>query len=161
MVAGGSVAALYALFAPVRLFLTLLGPAVLVFPAAFLADGMPGLTGDRRETKRHAADKWNVEQSYQRHLLQVGAADRFVGALVDRLKDVGIYDRSLVVLTADHGVSFRAGEHVRHATRTTFQDILAVPLFIKAPFQREGRIDDRPSSRRRRFAPGTTRSRYS
>ena len=109
------------------------------------ADGMPGLTGDRRETKRHAADKWNVEQSYQRHLLQVGAVDQFVGALVDRLKDVGIYDRSLVVLTADHGVSFRAGEHVRHATRTTFQDILAVPLFIKAPFQREGRIDDRPT----------------
>ena len=109
------------------------------------ADGMPGLTGDRRETKRHAADEWNVEQSYQRHLLQVGALDRFVGALVDRLKDVGIYDRSLVVLTADHGVSFRAGEHVRHATQTTFQDILAVPLFIKAPFQREGRIDDRPT----------------
>ena len=109
------------------------------------SDGVPGLSGDRPENKLQAPDAWNVEQIYQRHLLQVGAVDRLLGALVAHLERVGLYDRSLLVVTADHGVSFQAGEPVRHATKRTFQDILPVPLLVKAPFQRRGRIDDRPT----------------
>ena len=108
-------------------------------------DGMPGMSGDRLETKRQAPDAWNVAQSYRRHLLQVGAVDRWLGELLAHLNDAGLYDRSLLVLTADHGVSFRPGDHARYATRATFQDVLPVPLFIKAPFQQQGRIDDRPT----------------
>ena len=109
-------------------------------------DGMPGLSGNRLETKRQAPDAWNVAQSYRRHLLQVGAVDRWLGELLEHLKGAGLYDRSLLVLTADHGVSFRPGEHVRYATQSTFQDVLPVPLFIKAPYQKAGRIDDRPTT---------------
>ena len=72
------------------------------------------------------------------HLLQVGAVDRWLGELLEHLNDTGLHDRSLLVLTADHGVSFRPGDHARYATRTTFQDVLPVPLFIKAPFQQQG-----------------------
>ena len=109
------------------------------------SDGIPGLTGDTPQDKLHAGDTWNVEQIYQRHLLQVGAVDRLLGELLAHLERTGLYDRTLLVVTADHGVSFQAREPVRYATKHTFQDILPVPLLIKAPFQDQGRIDDRPT----------------
>ena len=105
--------------------------------------GIPGLTGEQFNEEKQAEDPENVRQVYQRHLLQVGAVDTWLGRLLAHLEDIGIYDRALVVVTADHGISFRAGELHRIATPRTFQDILPVPLFIKAPGQREGRIDDR------------------
>ena len=104
----------------------------------------PGLTGEQRFfEQRRADDPENVRQLYQRHLLQVGAVDTWLGLLLALLEEIGIYDRALVVVTADHGIAFRAGELHRIATAGNFQDILPVPLFIKAPGQREGRIDDR------------------
>ena len=88
-------------------------------------------------------DEWVVLQAYQGHLLQVGFVDTLIGRLLARLKEVGLYDRSLIVVTADHGVSFHVGDKRRTLTQTNFQDILPVPLLIKAPYQREGEINDR------------------
>ena len=88
-------------------------------------------------------DEWAVVQGYQGHLLQVGFADTLIGRLLARLKKVGLYDRSLIVVTADHGVSFRKGDSRRWVTKTNYQDILPVPLLVKAPSQRDARIDDR------------------
>lgn len=84
-----------------------------------------------------------VEQGLQRHLLQVGLVDRLVSKLLDRLKDAGIYDRSLVIVTADHGVSFRPGGWRRLTTAENISDIAPVPLFVKYPHQKQGREDRR------------------
>ena len=108
-------------------------------------DGLPGILGVTLQERRYAPEPWNVLQLYQRHLLQVGAVDTWLGELLGRLRRIGIYDEALLVLTADHGVSFRPGDYDRRTTETTFQDVMAVPLFIKAPFQEAGRIDDRPT----------------
>jgi Sulfatase len=78
----------------------------------------------------------------QRHLLQVGYADLLVGEVVDRLRRAGLYDRALVIFTADHGVSYRPGKPRRAPTPETLSDIGAVPLFIKYPGQRHGKVDD-------------------
>ena len=78
----------------------------------------------------------------QRHLLQVGYADRIVGQVIERLRRAGVYDRALVVFTADHGVSYRAGQPRRAPNSENLSDIAAVPLFIKYPDQRRGGIDD-------------------
>ena len=85
-----------------------------------------------------------ADRGYQRHLLQVGFADRMLGNLLRRLRATDMYDRSLVVVTADHGASFRAGQPLRGISRTTESDIAFVPLFIKAPRQQRGRVLDRP-----------------
>ena len=45
----------------------------------------------------------------QRHLLQLAYVDSLIGDLVQELKAQGIYDDALVVLTADHGISFEPG----------------------------------------------------
>jgi hypothetical protein len=85
-----------------------------------------------------------VEQAYQRHLLQVQATDRLLGELLDRLHEVGIYDRALVAVVADHGISFRLGHDRRLVRAENVQDIAPVPFFLKAPGQKRGRVSDRP-----------------
>ncbi|MEE9543413.1 MAG: sulfatase-like hydrolase/transferase, partial [Thermodesulfobacteriota bacterium] len=100
--------------------------------------GITGLDKDQWWT----LDEWPVIQAYQRHLLQVVYADKLVGRLVKKLKDEGLYDDSLIVLVADHGISFTPGDHMRSLTETNFAEILKVPLFIKEPYQNSGEIND-------------------
>jgi hypothetical protein len=65
--------------------------------------------------------------------------------LLDRLKGLGLYDRSVIVLTADHGVSFTAGASRRDAPPidNLERNILPVPLIIKAPHQSQGIVSRR------------------
>jgi hypothetical protein len=91
---------------------------------------------------RSVFDPTLVRQSWQRHLLQVGAVDTLVGRLIARMKATGIYDRAALVVMADHGVSFRVGAMDRRTiVRGNAFDIAPIPLFIKAPRQRAGRVD--------------------
>ncbi len=76
----------------------------------------------------------------QRHLLQVGYADRVLGRILDRLKGAGVYDRALIVVAADHGHSFRPGQRRRTATAANVEDVLEVPLLVKRPGQTEGTV---------------------
>ncbi len=85
---------------------------------------------------------WPALQSYQRYLLQVEYTDRALGFMLRRLRAKGLYDRALVIVTADHGVSFRHGEPRRYPTAKNLEDIAFVPLFVKLPHQRTGRISD-------------------
>jgi len=84
-----------------------------------------------------------ARQEQERYLLQVEYVDRLLGQLLDHLRERGLFDETLLVVTADHGVSFRPGVSERYVTEDNHVDIMAVPLFIKAPYQRTGRIDDR------------------
>jgi hypothetical protein len=83
----------------------------------------------------------------QRVLLQTMFVDQLVGEVLDELERVGILDDALVVLASDHGMSFQASSHRRarnpDATQETIDEVLPVPLFIKAPGQTAGARDDR------------------
>ncbi|MEE8349101.1 MAG: sulfatase-like hydrolase/transferase, partial [Acidobacteriota bacterium] len=93
--------------------------------------------------KKWLKDQWLVTQAYQRHLLQVGFVDKLLGELLSRLKQIDAFDRSLIVVTADHGSSFRPDDLARGVSETNYADIMAIPLLIKAPFQTEGLLSDR------------------
>ena len=84
-----------------------------------------------------------VNQGYRRHLLQVAFVDTLLGELIAKLEAVDLYDRSLIVVTADHGISFRTNEFWRHPSETNRSDIMWIPLFLKVPYQEEGVVDDR------------------
>jgi Sulfatase len=84
-----------------------------------------------------------VDRGYQRHLLQVGYVDRILGEIVRRLRVSRLWNRSLLVVTADHGVSFHPGDERRTVDARNVSDIAFVPLFVKEPEQRVGRVDDR------------------
>ena len=84
-----------------------------------------------------------TEQAHQRHLLQLQAVDTFIGSVVHKLKDLGVYNDSLVVLTADHGAAFTIGGDLRApANQRNYPEILWVPLMIKQPGQTRGSITD-------------------
>jgi hypothetical protein len=79
-----------------------------------------------------------TDQNHLRHLLQVGYTDRLVGQLLRRLDRTGLLERALVVVTADHGYSFRVGAKSRRlANAENIEEIAPVPLFVKAPGQME------------------------
>lgn len=86
-----------------------------------------------------------ITQRYRRHLLQVGFVDTLLGRLWARLKERGLYDASLIIVTADHGISFLPGGSRRRLTEQNYQGVLPIPLLIKAPQQERGSIDDRVS----------------
>lgn len=87
-------------------------------------------------------DEGRTIHGLQRHLLQVGYADRVLGQILDRLKRAGIHDRALIVVAADHGHSFRPGEPLRSPTPANVEDVLEVPLFVKRPGQTTGAVFD-------------------
>jgi hypothetical protein len=88
-------------------------------------------------------DELFVAQGQQRYLLQCEFVDALVGRLIARLKQTDLYDRSLVVVTADHGVCFRPGQPRRAASAENPADVLSIPLFIKAPGQQSAEISGR------------------
>jgi hypothetical protein len=92
-------------------------------------------------------ETWPITLARQRHVLQVGYVDRLVGELVDTLRERGVYDEALIVVVADHGISFKADGPIRGMKGQPLDedaeaDILWVPLIIKEPGQSEGVISD-------------------
>ena len=114
------------------------------------ADIEPALDGPPSFT-----NEWLTEQSLQRTLLQLMFTDSLVGKLVKRLHDTNQWDKTLLVITADHGESFQRKQtpakpfkvghlHWRRAvTSHNLAEIAPVPLFVKYPGQRDGQVDER------------------
>ena len=80
----------------------------------------------------------------QRHLLQLGLVDRLLGEYIDRLEAIGDFDRSTVIVTADHGISFVPGERSRGVGEANVGGIANVPLLYKEPGQRTGTVQAQP-----------------
>jgi hypothetical protein len=88
-------------------------------------------------------DQFAATSTLQRHLLQVQVADALLGRIVAKLERIGAYDDSLLVVTADHGATFTAGEQLRGLSSVSYPEVMWTPLFVKAPGQDDGVIDDR------------------
>ncbi|MBM6582632.1 sulfatase-like hydrolase/transferase [Microvirga sp. BT689] len=91
-------------------------------------------------------NEYLVRLQYQRFLLQAGYADKLIGDLISKLKQLGKYEKSLIVVTADHGKAFKTGVLKRTLSEGNAPEILQIPLFVKLPNQSEGKISDRPVS---------------
>ena len=98
----------------------------------------------RRNRMFEGASAAYTDVLHQRHLAQAGFVDRLVGELVSRLREVGAYDKALVVITSDHGASYREGRSRRQPQEhRNLSDILSVPLFVRFPGQQRGEVVDR------------------
>ena len=78
-------------------------------------------------------DQGQLDVTLQRHYLQTGFVDLELRHLWRRLKQQGMWDDALIVVTADHGIAFERGlfQH-RRLRRGTMGEIANVPLLIKA-----------------------------
>lgn len=83
-------------------------------------------------------DRWLINECYQRYLLQLRYTDHLLGQFFDILKRKGVYDEALVVVVADHGVSFLPNLHRRQASGKNLYEIASVPFFVKMPGQTQG-----------------------
>jgi arylsulfatase A-like enzyme len=64
--------------------------------------------------------------------------DSQIGVLIAWLKDRGMYDNTLIVITGDHGEGLGEHDLWGHGT-TTFENVVYVPLLVKYPRQTEAR----------------------
>lgn len=108
----------------------------------YSGDVIPGVTAKDGDSFWTTNGKL-VDHGLQRYLLQLKAADRLIGKLISKLQREGMWDRSLVVVTADHGVAFAPGKWRRTQRDGNENNILPVPLFIKYPGQDAARVDRR------------------
>jgi Sulfatase len=99
-------------------------------------DAIPGLSNQAYE------DQGQLDVLLQRHYLQTGFTDLMLRRLWDKLKRAGLWDDALIVVLADHGVAFPHSLQRRRLKRETAAEIAPIPLFIKAPGQKMGKVDD-------------------
>ena len=117
-------------------------------PWRWLPDGLrypspPGTLGVPRAGALWQDEPTWIELGRRRHWLQLAFADRLLGETLATLRDRGLLDQALVVVTADHGISFAPGTAARILGHGNDPWIMWVPLFIKEPGQTRGRVDDR------------------
>ncbi len=108
----------------------------------FVTEHLRKATGSNNWPNEAAADL-----AYQAHLLQVGYTDLLLGLILDELAELGIFDDSVVVVTADHGTSFYwdpVGLPRQELTAVQASETLYVPLIVKLPGQRSAMVSDAP-----------------
>lgn len=75
-----------------------------------------------------------LDYMYGRYLNNASYGDSLVGEILDSLKKNGLFNDSLIIITADHGEGF--GEHnLMWHGKSVYNEMIHLPLFIKSPFQ--------------------------
>ena len=99
-------------------------------------DAIPGLSNQAYQ------DQGQLDVLLQRHFLQTGFADFELQQLWKRLRKEGLWDQSLIVVAADHGVAFPHARERRRLNRQTAREIAPIPLLIKAPGQHKAKVNN-------------------
>lgn len=82
--------------------------------------------------KQPIVDK--LQLVYEEYVL---ATDAEFGRFLDALEANGLLERSMIVVTADHGEAFSRGE-LYHGSGLMYEQTMRIPLLIHMPSQREG-----------------------
>jgi len=91
-----------------------------------------------RPRKRHK-DPW------ERYIDNLALIDEGLGSLLATIDELGLADRTILIISSDHGEAF--GEHgVTAHGRTLYDELVRVPLLIDAPGGGEGRVIATPVS---------------
>jgi arylsulfatase A-like enzyme len=97
------------------------------------------LTGP--QIQKLIADKWMPEVEGRDYLrgeydAEILFMDREVGRLVDGLRALGLYDRTMLVIVADHGEEFWDHGGFEHG-HTMYEELIRVALIVKLPARYE------------------------
>ena len=89
---------------------------------------------------RHAPERSFGDAPIDRYDAALAYADRQLGVLLDDLRLSGRWERTVVVVTSDHGEEFEEHGGRRHA-RTLFEEVVRVPLVVRVPGLAPQRVD--------------------
>jgi hypothetical protein len=95
------------------------------------------------DSKEVPLDPVLADLAKQRLLLQLGYTDRLIGELLDRLEQTRLLDQALLMVTADHGNGLTPGSRARERDEHNDPNLTWVPLFVKAPRAKGGKVDRR------------------
>jgi arylsulfatase A-like enzyme/Flp pilus assembly protein TadD len=86
-------------------------------------------------------EPWATRYADDPYAGEIAYVDACIGSVIDALRELGIYDSSLLIITGDHGEML--GEHGEEEhSYFIYQSALRVPLIIKPPHSRRaGEVD--------------------
>lgn len=96
-----------------------------------------------------AAFDGDYMEEYPDYLGQCAALDKNLGKVIDRLKEEGIYDNTVIIFASDHGSHFRTRNRDEHLNgyddykRTCHDGALHVPLVIRGGAFTGGRVEEK------------------
>lgn len=64
---------------------------------------------------------------------EVSFVDKWIGVLLEALKDTGIYDDTLIIHTSDHGEPLGEHGYIRKARPWNYEELVHTPLIIRCP----------------------------
>jgi arylsulfatase A-like enzyme len=99
----------------------------------FMNHKKPGV-GYARAILKDDPDHSLNEPMREAYNTEIEYLDTYLGALVDGLKQRGVYDNTVIVFTADHGEEFLDHNGFWHGF-TLYDEIQHIPLIIKEPKQ--------------------------
>ncbi len=90
--------------------------------------------------------KHNVTKEEYDHLISqydggIAFIDFHIGKLIEELKKLDLYENSTIIITSDHGEAFGKNNYLGHWV-STYQNQVYVPLIIKYPYQKEGKVEN-------------------
>jgi len=91
------------------------------------------------------AKHYTEEQLHHIRMLmaeKITMVDKWVGKLLDKIKALGLWDNTLIILTSDHGHPTGHGEHghgiVRKVRPWPYEELAHIPLLVRLPGVGEG-----------------------
>lgn len=88
--------------------------------------------------------KGNYKEMYPDYMSAINRLDYNVGRLVDKLKEEGIYDDTIIIYTSDHGSHFKTRNP--EYKRSCHESSTHTPLIIKGGGFEGGKVDERLTS---------------
>lgn len=98
--------------------------------AAYLNTHLNIVTGSR--WSRETPDRPTIERLRDLYRAEVRCVDRCIGKLLDTLRDAGLLEEAIVVVTSDHGELFLEHDGIRHGW-DLYEELINVPLIVKPP----------------------------
>jgi len=94
--------------------------------------------------------KRDITPEERNHLISqydggINYIDFHIGELISRLKELGLYDDTLIIITSDHGEAFGEKNLMEHGV-SVYQDQIYIPLIIKYPNNKDGSVINDPVS---------------
>jgi len=122
-------------------------------PSEFCLFGRPGYTAEDERVNVElnlvfdpGVDQAATDQALAKHALsrddvtrmsdlydgEVRCADHAIGELLQQLRDAGLYEHTIIIVTADHGEAFLEHDQLEHGG-ALYQELIRVPLVMRFP----------------------------
>jgi len=84
---------------------------------------------------RLALTKKDIEFLIACYDSEISYTDQYIGIILEELKELGLYDNSIIILISDHGQEFMERAQFGNG-HSVYQELIHVPLIVKLPEQR-------------------------